>query len=132
MHFQKILLPILLGSIFMGIVSIGEIAIFPQEGLAAVFDGGGAQTGIGQAAGISGLAKGEPRSVIERALRVVINFVALMAVIAIVVAGLFLILGMGDETSKDRAQKIVLYTIIGLLVLLFVRVIVGFITRGLF
>jgi len=116
----------------MGIVSIGEIAIFPQEGLAAVFDGGGAQTGIGQAAGISGLAKGEPRSVIERALRVVINFVALMAVIAIVVAGLFLILGMGDETSKDRAKKIVLYTIIGLLVLLFVRVIVGFITRGLF
>ena len=52
--------------------------------------------------------------------------------IAIVVAGLFLILGMGDETSKDRAKKIVLYTIIGLLVLLFVRVIVGFITRGLF
>lgn len=111
---------------------MGEFTILPAQGIAAVFDGGGAQAGIGQAAGISGLAKGDPRSVIERALRTVMNFVSLMAVIAIVVAGIFLILGMGDETSKERAKKIILYTIIGLLVLLFVRVIVGFVTRSIF
>lgn len=124
--------PILLGSILVGALLMGEFTIFPTEGIAAVFDGGGAQAGIGQAAGIEGLAQGEPRSVIERALLIVINFVALMAVIAIVVAGLFLILGMGDETSKERAKKIIIYTIVGLFVLLFVRVIVGFITRGIF
>lgn len=120
-------------SIFVaGVLMMGGFTILPSQSIAAVFDGGGAQAGIGQAAGIEGLAQGEPRSVIERALLIVIDFVALMAVIAIVVAGIFLILGMGDETSKERAKKIILYTIVGLLVLLFVRVIVGFITRGIF
>ena len=132
MHLQKILFPIFFGSLLAGVVFIGECTIFPETGFAAVFDGGGAQAGIGQAAGIEGLAKGDPRSVIERALLVVINFVALMAVIALVVAGIFLILGMGGDTAKEKAKKIIIYTIVGLLVLLFVRVIVGFITRGLF
>lgn len=123
MRFHKILLLILLGS---------ALTIFPHKGFSAVFDGGGAQEGIGQAAAIEGLAKGNPRSVLEHALLTAIDFVALMAVIALVVAGIFLILGMGGDTAKERAKKIIIYTIVGLLVLLFVRVIVGFITRGLF
>lgn len=68
------------------------------------------------------------RDVILRALAFVLDFLALAAVIFVVIAGIRLIVSGGSDDQKDKAKKIILYVIIGLLVVLFARVIVGFFT----
>ena len=66
------------------------------------------------------------REAIVDAIVYVLSFLALIAVAMIIIAGFFMILGAGSESSVTRARKIILYTIIGLMVIFFARVIVGF------
>jgi hypothetical protein len=68
------------------------------------------------------------RDKIVSALTFVLNFLALLAVIFIVVAGIRLIVSQGEQDAKDKAKKTIIYVIIGLLVIVFARVIVGFFT----
>jgi type IV secretory pathway VirB2 component (pilin) len=68
---------------------------------------------------------GDIRQVITSVLNTVLNFVGLIAVIAIVIAGIWLIVGMGSDESKDRAKKIILYTIIGLIIILLAKLLVN-------
>ncbi len=68
------------------------------------------------------------RNVILNALAFVLDFLALAAVVFIVIAGIRLIISQGGDEQKDKAKKTILYVIIGLLVILFARVIVGFFT----
>src|SRR3989338_5515665 len=91
----------------------------------AVFDGGSLNEGVNHAKAIGGLTKTDLREVILRVLLFVLNFLALAAVVVIVIAGIYLIVGQGSEESKDKAKKMIFYVIIGLLVILFARVIVG-------
>lgn len=72
------------------------------------------------------------RDAILRALEVVLNFLALIAIIFIVVAGIRLIVSQGEEEQKEKAKKTILYVIIGLIIILFARVIVGFFTSNPF
>ncbi len=65
-------------------------------------------------------------STILNLLDIAIGFLALFAVVAIIVAGIILIVGFGSESSRERAKNIILYTILGLLVIVFARVIVSF------
>lgn len=100
---------------------------------AQVFNGGGLEDGINIAENIEGpVTGGDARSLIERILLSVLNFLALAAVIAIIVAGIILIVSGGNEESKDRAKRIILYAIIGLLIIFFARLIVGIFTGGIF
>lgn len=69
------------------------------------------------------------REVILRILSFVLNFLALVAVIFIIVAGIRLIVSQGDDTQKDTAKKTILYVILGLIVVLFARIIVAFFTE---
>lgn len=96
--------------------------------LAQVFEGGGVGAGIG-AAGAIGVSNAPIRDTIVNILLAAVNLVALLAVIAIVVGGIYLIAGMGTEESRERAKRIIIYTIVGLFVILLVRVIVGFVTN---
>ena len=57
-----------------------------------------------------------------------LNFLALLAIIFIVVAGIRLIVSQGEDEQKDKAKKTILYVIVGLIIILFARVIVGFFT----
>lgn len=68
------------------------------------------------------------RNIILDALKFVLDFMALIAVVFIVVAGIRLIVSQGDEDAKNKAKTTILYVILGLLVILFARVIVGFFT----
>jgi len=79
----------------------------------------------------SGSDEGTIRDAVIRAVIFVLNFLALLAVIFIIVAGIRLIVSQGDEQSKETAKKTILYVIIGLLIILFARVIVGFFTTGI-
>ena len=61
-------------------------------------------------------------------IRFVVTFVSLAALVAIITAGIFLMVGFGSDTSISRAKKIVIFTVIGLFVIFFARVIVAFFT----
>ncbi|MDA0376635.1 MAG: pilin [bacterium] len=67
------------------------------------------------------------RTAILDILGTVLNFLALIAVIVIVIAGIRLILSQGEETEKDKAKKTIFYAIIGLVVVLLAQAIVGLI-----
>jgi hypothetical protein len=96
--------------------------------LATVFDGPGILGGLDAAGGVAGLPDGDVRATIIRILRSVLSFLALAAVITIIIAGIILILSLGNEEQKDRAKRIIFYTLIGLVIVLFARVIVGIVT----
>lgn len=96
---------------------------------AQVYNGGGISAGIDATAGITGVATANPRDVIIKIITVVLNYAALAAFIMIVIAGFYLVLNNGNDENKDKAKKIITYTLIGLIVLLFSRVIVEIFTK---
>lgn len=107
----------------------GAVALLPGSfATAQVFNGGGVQEGLGQAGAVTGVASDNPREAIIRIIAAVLDFVALLAVAMIIIAGFYLILSMGNEERKEKAKKIILYTLLGLVVILFSRVIVSLIT----
>ncbi len=73
---------------------------------------------------------GGVRDLILKLLKTVLDFIALIAVVFIVIAGIRLIVSGGDEDAKNKAKTTILYVILGLLVILFARVIVGFFASG--
>lgn len=81
--------------------------------------------GAGEISGISGDADGV-RTSVRDILITILSYVGLAAVVTIVIAGILLIVGAGSDNSRDRAKNIIIYTSVGLLVLLFASAIVGF------
>lgn len=61
-------------------------------------------------------------------LQQVLNFLALVAVIVIIIAGIRLILSQGEDEAKDKAKKTIIYVVAGLVVILLAKVIVNFVT----
>jgi hypothetical protein len=57
----------------------------------------------------------------------VCNYLTLAGVVVVFTAGVYLILGFGDDAAKERAKKMIYFTLAGLLVVLFCRVIVVFV-----
>ncbi|MBI3619446.1 hypothetical protein HY213_05445 [Candidatus Peregrinibacteria bacterium] len=68
------------------------------------------------------------RTIIVNLLQLVLSFLALAAVVFIVIAGIRLIVSQGEEEQKNKAKKTIIYVVIGLIVVLFAKVIVGFIS----
>ena len=75
--------------------------------------------------GVNVIGGTDIRSSVVTVIDNVLSFVGLIAVVALIVAGLYLILGFGSDTAKDRAKNIVIYTLIGLVVILLAKVIVA-------
>lgn len=75
-------------------------------------------------------SSGEVKDVIIKVLTFVLDFLSLIAVIFIIIGGIRLIVSQGEEEAKDKAKKTILYVIVGLIVVLLSRVIVGFFTGG--
>jgi VIT1/CCC1 family predicted Fe2+/Mn2+ transporter len=96
--------------------------------LAQVYNGGGIPAGVDATSGITGVSSADPRSVIVNIIATVLNYAALAAFVMVVIAGFYLVLSNGNEENKDKAKKIITYTLIGLVVLLFSRVIVHIFT----
>ncbi len=103
------------------------LAAFPMSILAQVYKGDGVEAGVEAAAGL-GLATGDPFDVILAVLRVILNLVALIAVFAIIIAGIYMIISLGNDERIEKAKKIIKYTLIGLIVILFARILVGLVT----
>ncbi|MBI1812614.1 hypothetical protein HY285_02640 [Candidatus Peregrinibacteria bacterium] len=97
------------------------------QALAQVYTGPGLQGGVSQAQQIEGPAQVPIRDLIIRILNNVLTFLGLAAVIAIIVAGIYLIVSGGSEDAKTKARKIILYTVVGLIIVLLAKLIVSFV-----
>lgn len=65
------------------------------------------------------------KDAIVKAIAFVLDFLALIAVVFIIIAGVRLIVSQGDEGERDKAKKTILYVVIGLIVVILARVIVN-------
>jgi hypothetical protein len=111
---------------------IGAVLAQPTRLAAQVFNGPGLTGGVSQAGAVRGPVKGTLRDVILQLLYKVLGFLSLAAVVVIIGAGIYLVVGFGSEDSKTKAKNIIIYTIFGLLIVYFARSIVGFINNGIF
>jgi len=68
---------------------------------------------------------------ITRIINVVLSFVAIIAVIIIIYAGIKYIIARGDEKEVEEAKNIILYTIIGLIIIGLSAALVNFVTSVL-
>lgn len=66
-----------------------------------------------------------------RIITIVLNFMALVAVVFIVIAGIRLVMSQGEEAEKDKAKKTIFFVIIGLVVILLAQAIVDFVATRL-
>ena len=69
------------------------------------------------------------KDLIVRLIQIVLDFVLLIAVVFVIIAGIRLIVSGGDEAQKDKAKQTIIYVIIGIIVILFARVIVSLVNN---
>ncbi|MDO8468690.1 MAG: TrbC/VirB2 family protein [Candidatus Peribacter sp.] len=67
------------------------------------------------------------KQAIQQVIQKVLDFMTLIAVVMIVVAGIRYIISQGEESEKDKAKKMIIYVIIGLVIILIARAIVTFV-----
>jgi hypothetical protein len=108
------------------LVPLAGIVCLVQSAAAQFYWGSGIGGGLDDASGVIGVNTTSPRQVIADIVNTALSYAALLAVVVIVIAGFFLIFSLGDDQNKDKAKKIILYTGIGLIVLLMSKVIVMF------
>ena len=72
------------------------------------------------------------RGGVENILKGVLNFLALIAVIFIVIAGIRLVTSQGEDDAKDKAKNTIIYVAVGLIVIIFARAMVEFFSNDIF
>lgn len=77
--------------------------------------------------GSGNLGGGDLKQAIIDIIGKVLDFMTLIAVVMIIVAGIRYIISQGEEGEKDKAKKMIIYVIIGLLIILVARAIVTFV-----
>ena len=83
---------------------------------------------------ISGTAQGgtdKTRNSVIQVINFVLTFLALVAVIFVIVGGIRILASGGNEESVQKGRKTIVMAIIGLIIIFFARVIVGFFTEEL-
>jgi len=69
------------------------------------------------------------RSTVESVLSTVLSYLALAAVVVIVIAGIRLVVSSGDEGAVDKAKKTILFAVIGLIIILLANAIVSIVAN---
>lgn len=59
--------------------------------------------------------------------KTVLTYMTLIAVVMIIIAGIMLIFSLGEDSTRDRVKKMVIYVIVGLLLILVARAFIIFI-----
>jgi len=114
-----------IASIFLGIA----LAVCTASvGHAQTYNGLGIVGGVGAAGTIAGVSQGNIRQIIIHSTQIVLGFLALVAVIVIIIAGIYLVTSVGNDEAKEKAKKAILYAVIGLIIILLSEAIVTIIT----
>ena len=106
----------LLASIGSMLPFVARAQVFGGPGLQKGLDDFRNQTGSTTATDVVGLTL--------KAINFLLNITLILAVLAIIVAGIYLIVSNGDDSAKDKAKNIIFYAIAGILLILLSRVIV--------
>ncbi len=69
------------------------------------------------------------KDAIVRVIVTILDFILIVAVVFVIIAGIRLIVSGGDEGEKDKAKTTILYVIAGIIVVLLARVIVTFVAH---
>src|SRR3989338_5124096 len=108
------------------LLSLGSTAVMSLVGVSSAL-----ASDIGGIPAVPGASGGDLRGAIISVLNTVVNFLGLLMVIAIVVAGFRLVLSQGEEEAKEKAKKGVFYAIIGLVLVLLAKAIILFVTTAI-
>lgn len=108
-------------------LSLSRIASFASLALPRLAYAAGDALGTADEINVGGSGTTDLKAFIINAVRVFLTYVAILAVVVIIIAGIWMILGLGEESSKEKAKKIVIYTIVGLILIMIARAIVMFI-----
>lgn len=92
-------------------------ALVPDAVLAQFYNGPGILGGLQHAQAVGGVTDRNIREVVLNILLAVLLYMGLAAVVVIVIAGIWLVLSVGDEQAKEKAKKIILYAVAGLIVI---------------
>lgn len=65
------------------------------------------------------------KDIVVKVINFVLSFVGLLAVLFLIIAGVMYITSLGDEGKAEKAKKMILYIIIGILLILLAAVIVN-------
>ena len=76
---------------------------------------------------VVGRGPSDLKEAIELVIKKVLDFMTLIAVVMIVIAGIRYIISQGEESEKDKAKKMIIYVVIGLVIILVARAIVTFV-----
>ncbi len=121
------LLTVMTALVFTATPALGQVA--PCTG-SPCYDGS-FQSGIDAAQSTLPLAANlSIADIILRIIAVILDVILLIAVLAVIIAGVYLIMSGGDEGQKDKAKKIIIYVIAGIIVILFARAIVIFVNNA--
>jgi len=101
------------------------VALFPLLSEASFYNGGGLEEGIESAQGFETGGAANPRETLRNIILALCSFMGIVAVLVIVIAGVILIIGGGDEQQRQKAWKMVLYAIIGLIIIVLAGAIVS-------
>ena len=104
---------------------------FAASAHASVYGGPGPAGGAGIVGDIV-VPQADLRSVVITILTTAMSLLGLAALVTIVLAGIYMVVGLGSDESRDKAKKIIQYTLIGLVIVLFSEVIVNLVTVYLF
>lgn len=78
---------------------------------------------------------GDPTGIVNPAVRTLftaVGFVALIAVVVIAIAGIYLIVNIGDESRAEKAKKIIISVAAGLVFMLVISGLLGILIDGIF
>jgi hypothetical protein len=111
------------------LAGIASVLTNATHAYAQVFQGDGLNGGVEHGRGLQGIAQDtNVRQTVLDTMIAVLNFLTLVAVVVVIIAGITLIVSVGNEEGMTKAKKTIQYTLIGLAIVLFARLIVGFIT----
>jgi hypothetical protein len=67
------------------------------------------------------------KQAIVNIVKYILTFVAIIAVAVIVFAGIRFIISAGEEGEKEKAKKMIIYAVIGLLIIMLAQAVVNFV-----
>jgi hypothetical protein len=118
---------------YIKFVTIALALVMSCTLFASVANAGETGGGLGDASAISGIdeSTGEGpdalKTIIEDTVIAALKFVALLATVVLIIAGVYLVAGAGSDSSREKAKNIVIYTIVGILLIVLAGAIVAFI-----
>ena len=106
---------------------VSALALITLPGIASAAGGGV----LGDTGGFGlGGDGGNIRETIINIVQTVLGYMALLATVMIIIAGIWLIVGSADDSAKEKAKKIITYTIVGLIVIILAEAIVTFVMEA--